>query len=244
MITVDPHKSEQPGKMKTSTLVWMVFLVLAFGAGLATGYLSWGSQPPAQAQAPDTSGDTGAAAQPQATQAVQRYDVATGEDPSLGPANAPVTIIEFSDYECPYCRKWFTEAWPQIQKTYGDKVRLVYRDFPLSFHANSQSAALAASCAGDQGKFWQYHDLLFSGAALGSDTYTSFASQLKLDMTKFQDCVTSQKYLNDVNTDFQYGSSLGITGTPTFFINGIPLVGAQPFSAFKTIIDRELASKK
>jgi protein-disulfide isomerase len=239
MITVDPHKSEQPRKMKPSALVWMLFLALAFGAGLATGYLSWGSQLAVQAQPPDAAG---AAALPQATQAVQRIEVATGDDPSLGPADAPVTIIEFSDYECPYCRKWFTEAWPQIQKAYPNQVRLVYRDFPLSFHANSQGAALAASCAGEQGKFWPYHDLLFSGAALGSDTYASYASQLKLDMTQFQDCVASQKYLNNVMADLQYGSNLGITGTPTFFINGIPLVGAQPFSAFKAIIDRELAS--
>ncbi len=240
MITVDPHKPEPAEKKNRSTLIWVVFLVLAFAAGLAAGYITWGSQPPAQAQAP---GDSNTAAQPQTTQETQRYEVVTGNGPSLGPADAPVTIIEFSDYECPYCRKWFTEAWPQIQKTYAGKVRLVYRDFPLSFHANSQSAALAARCAADQGKYWEYHDLLFSGAALGLDTYTSFANQLKFDMTQFQDCIRSQKYANDVQADFQYGSSLGVTGTPTFFIDGIPLVGAQPFSAFKTIIDRELASK-
>ncbi len=241
MITVDPHQHETAEKKNRSALVWVVFLVLAFAAGLATGYVTWGSQPPAQAQAP---GDANPVVQPQATQVTQRYTVETGDDPSLGSADAPVTIIEFSDYECPYCRKWYTEAWPQIQKAYPGQVRLVYRDFPLSFHANSQGAALAARCAGDQGKYWEYHDLLFSGAALGSDTYTSFANQLKFDMAKFQDCVSSQKYLNDVQADFQYGSSLGVTGTPTFFIDGIPLVGAQPFSAFKTIIDRELASKK
>ncbi len=241
MITVDPHKPEPTEKKNRSTLVWVLFLVLAFAAGLAAGYVTWGSQPLAQAQAPV---DSNPDAQPQATQATQRYNVETGDDPSFGPADAPVTIIEFSDYECPYCRKWFTDAWPQIQKTYAGKVRLVYRDFPLSFHANSQGAALAARCAGDQGKYWEYHNLLFSGAALGSDTYATFANQLKVDMTKFQDCVSSQKYLSVIQADFEYGSSLGVTGTPTFFVNGIPLVGAQPFSAFKTIIDRELASKK
>lgn len=244
MITVDPHKIDQQNqaKRKTSALVWIIFLIVAFGAGLATGYYTWGVQAPAQAQAPES---TNGAAQPQATQVQQRLTVSIDEnDPTLGPADAPVTIIEFSDFECPYCRKWFVETWPQIQKTYAGKVRLVYRDFPLSFHPDSQSAAEAASCAGEQGKYWDYHDLLFSGVALGNDTYLSIASQLKLEMTKFQDCLSSQRYASDVQADLQYGSSLGITGTPTFFVNGIPLVGAQPFSVFKGIIDKELASKK
>ncbi len=242
MITVDPHRTENEKSTKKSwsTPVWIVFLIFAFGAGLATGYYTWGSQPAAQAQAPESSD---VAAQPQPTQAQQRFTVSTGDNPAFGPADAPVTIVEFSDFECPYCRKWYTEAWPQIQKTYASQVRLVYRDFPLNFHANAQSAAVAASCADQQGKFWEYHDLLFSGAALGTDTYTSFANQLKLDMVKFQDCQKDQSVLDEVQADADYGASLGVTGTPTFFVNGIPLVGAQPFSAFKSIIDRELASK-
>ncbi len=239
MITVNPQKSEQemPHRRRKSSL-WVVLLVLAFGAGLATGYFTWGS-PTAQAAAP---GNAAAVSTPAP---IQRVNVTVDGNPSLGPDNAPVTIIEFSDFECPYCKQWFTSTWPQLQKAYGSKIRLVYRDLPLTdIHPDAEPAAEAAGCAGEQNQYWAYHDRLFSSSSLGQNVYISYATALKLDVTKFTDCLNSHRYQADIQADAQYGKSLGITGTPTFFVNGIPMVGAQPFSVFKTIIDQELASLK
>lgn len=204
-----------------------MLLLLAFAGGLATGYFTWGEQQPAAAAVADT---------------YERVNIVADNSPSFGPANAPVTIVEFSDFECPYCRSWFTTTWPQLQKAYGNKVRLVYRDFPLTnIHPDAESAAEAAGCANEQNQYWAFHDMLFNGSSLGQQTYITYATTLKLDLAKFQDCLTSHRYQADVQSDAQYGASLGITGTPTFFVDGIALVGAQPFSTFKPIIDQELA---
>jgi protein-disulfide isomerase len=241
MITVNPQHTdpEMPRKVRRSTSLWVVLLVLAFGAGLATGYFTWGN-PSVQAAAP---GNAAAALSTPAP--IQRVSVTTDGNPSFGPADAPVTIVEFSDFECPYCRKWFTDTWPQLQQAYGSKIRLVYRDFPLTnIHPDAEPAAEAASCAGEQNQYWQFHDQLLNGTSLGDAVYLSYATTLKLDLTKFKDCLSSHRYQTDIQNDSQYGASLGITGTPTFFVNGIPMVGAQPFSAFKSIIDQELASTK
>ena len=239
MVTVSPHSSETEKPARKSNLPWLILLIVAFAAGLGTGYAAWGSQPSVQAAAPGGSQATAAPA------GVQRIDVPIEGKPMFGPANAPVTIVEFSDFECPYCKQWFTATWPQIKKAYGDKVRLVYRDFPLtSIHPDAEPAAEAANCANEQNQYWAYHDNLLAASQLGSDVYLSFASALKLDMTKFQDCLSSHRYQKSIQADADYGASLGITGTPTFFVNGIPMVGAQPFSVFKSVIDQELASIK
>jgi protein-disulfide isomerase len=241
MITVNPQHSapEMPPKGRRSSSLWAVLLILAFGAGLATGYFTWGNTS-AQAAAPGDESIGLATPVP-----IQRVSVTTDGKPSFGPADAPVTIIEFSDFECPYCRQWFTSTWPQLQKAYGNKIRLVYRDFPLTnIHPDAEPAAEAANCAGEQNQYWAYHDRLFNGSSLSNDIYMSYANALKLDLAKFQDCLSAHRYQADITSDAQYGASLGITGTPTFFVNGIPMVGAQPFSAFKSIIDQELASTK
>ena len=165
--------------------------------------------------------------------------------PSGAPQNAPVTIIEFSDYECPYCKKWTTEIWPQIQQAYPDQIRLVYKDFPLyQSHPNASPAASAARCANDQGKYWLFHDRLFASSSLSAQVFTNIATGLGLDVAKWSDCINSNKYKADIEADYNYGAQLGINGTPTFFINGLPMVGAQPFSAFKQIIDQELVASK
>lgn len=241
MITVNPQSTdpEIPRKGRRSTSLWVVLLVLAFGAGLATGYFTWGNQA-VQAAAPGN-----AAAALTTPVPVQRVSLTTDGSPSFGPDNAPVTIVEFSDFECPYCRKWFTDTWPALKQAYGSKIRLVYRDFPLTnIHPDAEPAAEAAGCAGEQNQYWQFHDQLFNGTGLGDAVYLTYATALKLDLVKFKDCLNTHRFQADIQSDAQYGASLGITGTPTFFVNGIPMVGAQPFSAFKSIIDQELASKQ
>lgn len=237
MITVNPHGSEKEVTVtaRRSTFAWVLFVVVAFGTGLGLGYLAWGTRFPVEVAAPES----------RAESAPQRISVPTEGFPSIGPADAPITLVEFSDFECPYCRQWFSETWPQLQKAYAGKIRLVYRDFPLyGLHPDAEAAAEAANCAGEQGQYWPFHDRLFSGKALTMDTYQSYAAELKLDQAKFQDCMSTHRYQKYVQDNYAFGQTLGITGTPTFFLNGIPMVGAQPFSVFKSYIDQELASAK
>lgn len=160
--------------------------------------------------------------------------------PSRGPATAPVTIVEFSDFQCPFC----AQAGPILRKvadTYGDRVRIVYRDFPLDTHVQARKAAEAARCADEQGKFWEYHDtLLANQQALDVDALKNYAEQLGLDVTAFSACVTSSKFRNAVDDDRQEGQRLGIGGTPTFFVNGWSFVGVPSFDAIRAVIDEEL----
>lgn len=166
------------------------------------------------------------------------------DDPVKGDANAPITIIEFSDFECPFCGKFFRETLPLIQKEYIDTgiAKLVYRDFPLSMHENAQKAAEAAECADDQDKFWEYHDKLFENqGTLDVPSLKQYAIDLGLDGSTFDDCLDSDKYADEVKADMDDGTNKGdVGGTPAFFINGIVLVGAQPFAVFKNVIDSEL----
>lgn len=218
---------------------WLELLLIPviFLLGLGVGYLIWGMKASTSINSPVT-----ADAAP-TQRAVQRYDVPDDGDPSLGPADAPVTIIEFSDFECPYCRKWQVEVWPQIQAAYGNKVRLVYRDFPLyGLHANAASSAEAANCAGAQNKYWEFHDKLFSAdASYSVELYQQFAAELSLNLDEFNTCLTAGTYADEVQADYDWAVNLGIQSTPTFFINGIPLIGAQPFASFQAVIDQELA---
>lgn len=168
-------------------------------------------------------------------------EVSDGGRVAKGPATAPVTIIEFSDYECPFCKR--AEATvKQVLDTYGDKVRLVYRDYPLPFHAHAKPAAIAATCAEQQGKFWEYHDKLFGAASLGDETYDKIATEVGLDTEKFAACRKSPEAAAAVDKHMEDGASVGVRGTPAFFINGRMLSGAQPFEKFKEIIDEELAA--
>lgn len=180
-------------------------------------------------------------------------DVKVDDDPVLGSKNAPVTIIEFSDYQCPFCRVFWKDSFSQLKKEYIDtgKVRFVYRDYPLSFHPMSEPTAQAAECADDQGKYWEFHDKVFGEEqkkGQGTVTYTvtdlkSWASQLGLNTSQFNQCLDSGKYKEEVAKDFADGQAAGVSGTPSFFINGKMVVGAQPFASFKTIIDEELKKK-
>lgn len=168
-------------------------------------------------------------------------NVSTGGRPSRGGgATAPVTIIEFSDYECPFCKKADVTV-QEVMKTYGDKVRLIHRDFPLPFHAHALPAAEAARCAEAQGKFWDYHSKLFASEDLSPEKLQALATEVGLDKKQFDECVAKEQFKDAINKDIADGTEAGVTGTPAFFINGRMLSGAQPFEKFKEVIDEELA---
>src|SRR5512138_1377201 len=157
--------------------------------------------------------------------------------PSKGPTAAPVTIVEFSDFECPFCSKAEPTVKALLAK-YPDKIRLVYRDFPLPMHPRAPKAAEAAHCAGDQGKYWEMHEKLFANQqALGVDALKGYAKDLKLDDAKFAKCLESGEKAKEVDAGRKAGEKVGVTGTPAFFINGLQLTGAQPYEAFKELID-------
>jgi protein-disulfide isomerase len=171
--------------------------------------------------------------------------VHVGYDPKRlrGNPKAPVMIVEFSDYQCPYCHQVEPTVKDVLAK-YGDKVSLAYRDLPLrQIHPQAQIAAEASRCAEEQGKFWEYHDQLFASSALDHDSLVKYARDLKLDDKQFDSCLTSDKYKSDIDQDQREGMGAGITGTPAFFINGVALSGAQGLNAFASVIDEELARK-
>ncbi len=169
-----------------------------------------------------------------------------GYDPQRvrGNPKAPVMIVEFADFQCPFCRREQAVLKALLAK-YGDKVSLAYRDFPLRpIHARAESAAEAARCAGAQGKFWEYHDLLYAGPAkLDATSLMNFAAQAGLDKKEFSACLSAGKSRTAIDEDLSAGERLGVSGTPTFFINGVSLSGAVPIGEFETIIDTELAAK-
>lgn len=172
----------------------------------------------------------------------ERFSVSADDDPALGPDNAPVVIIEFSDYQCQFCGMFARETLHPLLELYPDQIRFVYRDLviygPVSFQA-----ALSAECANDQGAFWPYHDRLFEQQDnLTPKFFFAMAEELNLDMQRFARCVSDPATEDEVKADTSAGHDLGIRGTPTFYINGRILVGAQPLEAFATIIDEELAS--
>ena len=169
-----------------------------------------------------------------------RVEVAIGDDAARGPAKAPITIVAFSDYQCPYCSRAEVTI-DEVLKKYPDKVRLVYRHYPLKFHNNAENAAMGAECAGDQGKFWEMHRAMFANQSkLAPADLTETAGGLGLDKDKFKACLDSGRHRAGVQKDFQDGQEYGVTGTPTFFINGIPMVGARGVDAFSEIIEAEL----
>jgi len=170
-------------------------------------------------------------------------NVATDGAPVRGNANAPVTIVEFSDFQCPFCARAEGEI-VKVRDTYKDQVKIVYKDYPLPIHPNAPKAAEASRCAGEQDKYWEYHDVLFANhSALEVPNLKKFAADLKLDTAKFDTCLDSGKYADEIAKDMAEGSRVGVSGTPAFFINGRLLSGAQPFSAFQEAIDDALAAK-
>jgi protein-disulfide isomerase len=244
----DQPLAKETARFKFSYLYGLIS-VLAFAAGIFVGYMIWEYKP-----------------EPKRT----IYNIETAGFPSLGPADAPVVIVEFSEYQCPYCWKWYEQVYKPLLEAYPEKIRLVFRNYPLSFHPNAVASAEAALCAGDQNAYWEFHNVLFDNylniyqedqrRLLDQAAYNQFASSLGLNVVTFERCMASHKYLQLIQADVDYANSLppdfetdetgetvavaAVGGTPTFFINGHRLGGAYPFEAFQEIIEAELAKSK
>lgn len=187
-------------------------------------------------------GVTGGQPQPIEPGAGSRREVSVDDDPGIGSPDAPVIMIEFSDFQCPYCGRFATTTFDSILETYGDYIYFVYRDFSI-LGSESTNAAIAAQCANDREQFWAFHDLLFANQQnLNRATYLDFAQQLNLDIDAFTSCLDNETHLEEVQQDSATAQQLGATGTPTFFINGRYVSGAQPFEVFAGIIEEELAA--
>jgi protein-disulfide isomerase len=174
-----------------------------------------------------------------------RADVAVNGAPFKGTERAPVTIVKFEDFQCPYC-KTAQPTYQELLKRYSGKVRLVHKDLPLdAIHPQARQAAEAARCAGEQGKFWEYHDTLYANSPKASvEELKAYAKEVGINAASFEQCFTSGKYKGLVQKDLSEGAQLGLTGTPTFFINGREMSGAQPVEAFAAVIDEELNQAK
>jgi len=233
--------------LKYTPILMVILLVASFLLGALTTKISYleknGSN---QAVAPD------AQVQVQGNQTPApgaKVDVSAGKFPLLGKSGAKVTIIEFADFRCPFCEKYYTDTASQIIKDYVDtgKAKYAFRNYAF-LGPPSVVAANAVECANEQGQFWKMHEYLYKNQPSESDTsmyttdnLTKIAGQLGMNTNKFNSCLSANKYDKDVSTDLADGQKAGVTGTPTIFINGISIVGAQPYSAFKTVIDQELA---
>jgi len=199
----------------------------------------------------------------QSTQAIQTQpgpkiikNISLDDDPMKGSPDAEITIIEFSDFQCPFCWRFYTQTLPLIDKEYisTGKVNFVYRDFPIiSIHPNAVPAALAGECADDQGKFWEMHDIIFINQknwqglqpSQSANLFKEYAVEIGLNVDEFNSCVDSGKYLKEIQNDLDDGRIYGVTGTPGFFVGNAEigftkLIGAQPFSSFQQVIDGQL----
>jgi len=178
--------------------------------------------------------------------------VSLDDDPAMGSENATVALIEFSDFQCPYCQRFHEKTFGRIKAKYIDsgKVRYVFRDMPSPSRGQAVYAAIAANCAGEQGKYFDMHRILFENASrLENKSYVRFAKKLGLDIPKFEACLVDEKQLSEIGKDIEDGQHLGVRGTPTFFVGKIKgnaienpkaIVGAQPYRAFKQVLDEAL----
>ena len=174
-----------------------------------------------------------------------RAELSVAGEPFRGSEKAPVTIVKFEDFQCPFCKE-VQPTFNELLSQYDGKIKLVHKDLPLdSLHPRARQAAEAARCAYEQGKFWDYHDKLYTNSPKASaDDLKSFAKEVGLNVDSFDRCFVSGKYKAVVQQDLNEGAQLGLTGTPTFFINGREISGNQPLDAFEAIIDEELARAK
>ncbi len=170
------------------------------------------------------------------------FKVVAGNSPSMGAADAKVTVVEFSDFQCPFCAKG-ADVVTELKKKYGNKVKVVFKNFPLPFHNHAEKAAQAGLCAHDQGKdnFWKMHDKMFADQAkLDESGLKETAKAIGLKLEAFEKCLTSNKFKGQVAKEMEEGRSVGVKSTPTFFVNGQMVNGAQPIEVFAEIIDEEL----
>jgi protein-disulfide isomerase len=235
-----------------SPLLILILIALSFLLGMQTSRLNAFNSELTKLQSV-ANGQNVAGAQAQQPQLGEKVNVSPGSLPTLGNKNAKVTMIEFSDFQCPFCKRFYDETFAQLKKDYIDtgKVRFAFRHAPLEIHPNAPKAAEGSECANDQKKFWQYHDVLFEQFdSWVNETpenlptkLTSMAESIGLDGGTFSDCLNSDKYAGKVAKDAADGVAAGATATPTFFINGKILVGALPYESFKTLLDQELATQ-
>ncbi|MBN1265843.1 MAG: DsbA family protein [Anaerolineales bacterium] len=234
-----PNEAPAPDPNRKLYLMLPVALLI----GVLIGYAIWGMDSTGEqtAQAP---AENAAAVIPTTEPGeIQRFPVDADDDPVFGPSDAPIQLIEFGDYNCGYCRKFHTESFQALLDTYPGQIQFVYRDFPI-LGQTSLDAAVAANCAGDQDMYWEYHDLLYSGRmALGTEAYTQYAEDLNLDANQFSECLAGETHNSEIIADAEFVAALGARGTPVFFINGIPLIGAAPLEQFYAIIDSELSAE-
>ncbi|MBI2676098.1 MAG: thioredoxin domain-containing protein [Candidatus Aenigmarchaeota archaeon] len=254
--TIEP-KTDTQSKSERSPWVYTTVVLAFVSLGLLVSVLMLSSTIGGIATGKGGTAQAQATTQPQA--APQQPDVPSQPgstdlgfslegQPLNGQPNAPVTIVEFSDFECPFCGRFFSTTLPDIDKNYiqTGKAKLYYMDFPLSFHPQAEPAALAAACAKEQNKFWEFHDKIFANQqSLSDESYKKWAKEIGLNSQQFDTCYTSKKYLSEVQSDFDTGSKSGVSGTPSFKIckgtsDCTTIVGAQPFSAFKSAIDSKL----
>ena len=223
--------------------------LMGVAVGLLTGFLighATASKPRAILYGvPPTTGTSAASASAtagaQSKTPKKAVNVSTAGRPSRGPADAKVTMVEFVDYQCPFCGQFERDTMPQIEKNYGSRIRIVSRQFPLSIHPNAFGAALAMECAYKAGKFWQLHDRLFHHQDdLGPGGIAQQAQAVGLDTAKMRSCEKSGATKDAVNKDITAARGYGVTGTPTIFVNGRPLEGALPYAQFKTALDAAL----
>ena len=220
---------------KTSTFVLAVLLAISLFTG---GFGIGGNQGTGAVINNGGSNNNGL---PTGAKSVSAEDYVDSDDPFLGNENAELTIVEFSDFQCPFCSR-AAPTVKQIIDEYGDKVKLVYNHFPLtSIHPHAQKAAEASECAHDQGMFWEYHDVLFANNQfLDTDSLKKYASDLGLDTEQFNECLDSGEKSDEVKQDLQAASNAGGQGTPYFIVGDVPLSGAQPYANFKQVIDAQL----
>ena len=245
---VEEEVAEETVTFKLSHF-YSVLVVLAFAVGILVGYVAWGRNPATvtvAAPAAVAAQQPGQVVEaPQPTQSpYTRYDIPTDGYPSLGPDNAKITVVEFSDFQCPYCRRFYTDTFQSLLDAYPGQIRFVYRNLPLtSIHPNAMPSAIASMCANDQNAYWDFYTKLFTNDALDEATYIQHATDLGLDVDTFKACLTSGKHDEFIQKDMDFSLNLGVQSTPTFFVNGLAIVGAQPLSNFKELIDKELAGE-
>lgn len=240
---VTPQTTNDNVVVSRVTINYIVIAVMFFAVGLLIGAMSFRStatidEAAIEAAVQNVLVDAGMMQPP------GDMDVLVDDDPFLGPEDAPIVIVEFSAYACPYCGRHFEETLEPLLENYGQYIRYVYRDMPIINQAVSIPASLAANCALEQGQFWEYHNAIFANqntlAQSGQTYLIQLASELEMDTESFTTCLIEQNYMDEVIADANTGTALGITGTPAFYINGSPHNGARPYEYFETIILREL----
>lgn len=222
----------------SAALLFIGQLIIALSI-VASAWMLRG-QVPAVAAAPAAKAAAPTAAAPEPEEPSEVADWARfirPHNPVYGDADAPITIIEFSDFECPFCARHYTNTHKQLLDTYGDKIRIVFKHFPLPFHPNARQAAAASQCANREGKFWPLHDVMFENFRnLGDDDVLAYGAKLGLGES-WKTCVTQGDATPEVDMDMEDGRQAGVRGTPTFLVNGQVIPGAMPFDRFKAVID-------